>query len=518
MLLVIPLIIIVTVNLPASESYKILVTGDQVRSHVMGQLTIAEELASRGHQVYIGIGSRYPDIKDVEKRGIKVVTYFMPKGVKYLCSDDVGELTAHIIFNTTDSERVKAQTESLPAMVYQDCIFMMNDKKFLDEVKSIDFDMAIIGTFVLGYCPLILPEYLGIRHITLTDVMFPWIIRLPALPSFYIVSSPWQITNLNSFKNRLNNLIVYLMFHFDVLLRLDTRLLDQYANGVSSWNELTAKSELYILQRDHILDDILPLTPNVIMLPGLTSKPSRPLPRALEQLMQAAESGVILMTFGSSTDMLPNEITIKFFEAFSKLNQTVFVKLPVRDLNVPANVKLFTWLPQNDILGHPKTMLFITHCGNNGQYESTYHGVPMIGFPLFAEQPSNCYRTIAKKFGICMNIHDFTSDELFSNIQEILTNKEYSDATKRASEVLRSEPMNAREKAAFWIEHVIKHGGGHLRSRALDMPFYQFLMLDILALIAAVMLLSACLFTITVKLIWKKIFSQRLVRKKAKKQ
>ena len=32
------------------------------------------------------------------------------------------------------------------------------------------------------------------------------------------------------------------------------------------------------------------------------------------------------------------------------------------------------WVPQNDILGHPKLKLFITHGGNNGQYEALYHG------------------------------------------------------------------------------------------------------------------------------------------------
>ena len=34
--------------------------------------------------------------------------------------------------------------------------------------------------------------------------------------------------------------------------------------------------------------------------------------------------------------------------------------------DVPRNVKFMTWLPQNDLLAHNKTKLFITHGGLNG--------------------------------------------------------------------------------------------------------------------------------------------------------
>ena len=46
--------------------------------------------------------------------------------------------------------------------------------------------------------------------------------------------------------------------------------------------------------------------------------------------------------------------------------------------NIPDNVMLYDWLPQNDLLGHRNTKLFITHCGRNGQFESMYHAVPMV--------------------------------------------------------------------------------------------------------------------------------------------
>ena len=34
----------------------------------------------------------------------------------------------------------------------------------------------------------------------------------------------------------------------------------------------------------------------------------------------------------------------------------------------PSNVKFLSWLPQNDLLAHNKTKLFITHGGANGDF------------------------------------------------------------------------------------------------------------------------------------------------------
>ena len=39
--------------------------------------------------------------------------------------------------------------------------------------------------------------------------------------------------------------------------------------------------------------------------------------------------------------------------------------------------------------------------------------------------------------------------------------------------------MTPQQRSLYWIEHVMKHGGKHLHSYALDMPWYQYLMLDI---------------------------------------
>lgn len=47
------------------------------------------------------------------------------------------------------------------------------------------------------------------------------------------------------------------------------------------------------------------------------------------------------------------------------------------------------WAPQVEVLKHNAIGAFLTHCGWNSILESIVHGVPMIAWPLFAEQRSN---------------------------------------------------------------------------------------------------------------------------------
>ena len=48
-----------------------------------------------------------------------------------------------------------------------------------------------------------------------------------------------------------------------------------------------------------------------------------------------------------------------------------------------------TWAPQMAVLGHAATGAFWSHCGWNSTLESVSRGVPMIAWPLYAEQRMN---------------------------------------------------------------------------------------------------------------------------------
>lgn len=64
----------------------------------------------------------------------------------------------------------------------------------------------------------------------------------------------------------------------------------------------------------------------------------------------------------------------------------------------PINGLIISWTPQSAILAHKCIKVFLSHCGWNSILESISQGVPMIAWPLFAEQHLNA--SILLKAGI----------------------------------------------------------------------------------------------------------------------
>ena len=51
---------------------------------------------------------------------------------------------------------------------------------------------------------------------------------------------------------------------------------------------------------------------------------------------------------------------------------------------------------------------------------------------------------------------------------------------KKISALSKDEPESSLNRAVWWAEYVIRHNGArHLRSAALDLAWYQYLLLDV---------------------------------------
>ena len=83
------------------------------------------------------------------------------------------------------------------------------------------------------------------------------------------------------------------------------------------------------------------------------------------------------------------------------------------------------WLPQNDLLAHKDVKAFVSHVGHNSLYESAYHGVPVVAFPLFAEQHANARK--AEHFGLGLTVYHESTDaqQLFETIQLVISEPRY---------------------------------------------------------------------------------------------
>ena len=90
--------------------------------------------------------------------------------------------------------------------------------------------------------------------------------------------------------------------------------------------------------------------------------------------------------------------------------------------SLKPNIKAVKWLPQNDLLAHKDIKAFVSHVGHNSLYETAYHGVPVVAFPLFSDQFANAEK--AEQFGLGIAVdHETTDAEQLSEAIERVINE-----------------------------------------------------------------------------------------------
>lgn len=62
----------------------------------------------------------------------------------------------------------------------------------------------------------------------------------------------------------------------------------------------------------------------------------------------------------------------------------------------------------------------MTHGGTNGLYEAVYHAVPVVGIPLFGDQPDNLERLSRRGACMVLDFNHLTSDELTEALNAVI--------------------------------------------------------------------------------------------------
>ncbi|RVE70998.1 hypothetical protein OJAV_G00070360 [Oryzias javanicus] len=252
-------------------------------------------------------------------------------------------------------------------------------------------------------------------------------------------------------------------------------------------------ADLWLIRTDFTFDFPRPTMPNVVYIGGFQCKPASPLPVDLEEFMQSSgEHGVIIMTLGTLLSDLGPNVSEIFAAAFANFPQKVLWRhTGPRPATLGNNTMLVKWLPQNDILGHPKTRLFVTHGGTNGIFEALFHSVPILGIPLIFDQYDNLMRMEAHGVAEIIDITAMDVKSLTNSLRNILDpTKPYKQNMIKLSQIYRDQPIKPMDKAIFWIEFVMRHkGAAHLRTESYKLPWYAYHCLDAMAVIVAVALL-----------------------------
>lgn len=73
--------------------------------------------------------------------------------------------------------------------------------------------------------------------------------------------------------------------------------------------------------------------------------------------------------------------------------------------------------------GHTRTRVFVTHGGTNGLYEAIHHAVPVVGIPLFGDQPDNLARLSRLGVAVVLDFNQMTSDQLTEALNAVIAQK-----------------------------------------------------------------------------------------------
>nr|QEA68977.1 UGT85A49 [Panax ginseng] len=155
-------------------------------------------------------------------------------------------------------------------------------------------------------------------------------------------------------------------------------------------------------------------------------------PTCIDWLNKKEPNSVVYVNFGSITVMNSQQLTEFAFGLANSKKHFLWIIRPDLVAGESAMLPpefvaeteergmLASWCPQEEILKHPTVGGFLTHSGWNSTVESISGGVPVICWPFFAEQQTNC-RYSCVEWGIGMEIdNDVKRDEVEGLVRELM--------------------------------------------------------------------------------------------------
>ncbi|XP_056637124.1 UDP-glucosyltransferase 2-like [Diorhabda sublineata] len=388
------------------------------------------------------------------------------------------------------------------------------------------FDAVIITHFNLEALKALAPHFGAHQVIFYNHGASNWINHLvgtPNNPSFDPVLILGYTGHMN-FKERLINTWFTLMQYLvNKIIHYPHQngLVRKYISEDLDLNEILYNVSLALYNSHVSFDRPVAAVPCVKDIAGFHIKPPKTLPDDLQKYLDEANEGVIYFSLGSQVKSidLPLPIRDGIMEAFSKRKERIIWKFEDDSLpGKPENVKIEKWVPQMELLAHPNVKLFITHGGILSSIEAVYHGIPLITIPILGDQLKNAILAESLGYSKTIYMNDLNDKHLSAAIEEVVSDKKFAEKAKARSKAYHDRPMDPMNETVYWLEYIVRHNGApHLRVPQLDLAWYQYYLLDVVAFIFLITFLMIYLIRMVAKIIYRVLcFCCRL--KKVKKQ
>ncbi|KAJ8733173.1 hypothetical protein PYW08_001471 [Mythimna loreyi] len=477
-------------------------------SHQVAFRPLTEALASRGHEVTV----------------ITTDPAF-PKGgtPPNLTEIDVHDLSYEIWRTEVVKKKRGAQGDSIAPMttIIQAMLKVFDKQLETEEVrtlitnKSKQFDLLLVEAFFV--------PALAFSHIFKAPV-----IQVSSFggvyPNYESVGAPTHplLYPINT-RRKLNNLTIWeKVGELYYTYRLNKMLQDSWDTTGNSIvkkhfgpdtppiSELMNNIDMLFLNIHPMFETIRPVPPSVIYTGGLHQKPTKELPKDLKSYLDSSKHGVIYISYGSIVDTshLPLEKIQILIRVLSQLPYDVLWKWNTDELpGRTENIRISKWLPQADLLKHPKVKLFITQGGLQSTDEAITAGVPLIGMPMLGDQWFNVERYEYYKIGVRLDMETLTEENFKKALTTTIGDDSYRRNMERFRSLVQDAPQTPLERAVWWTEYVLRHGGAkHLRSPSANISWWHYLELDLVLTLLAAFLIALTLIIVVLRFVYKLVF------------
>ncbi|XP_050303467.1 UDP-glucosyltransferase 2-like [Anthonomus grandis grandis] len=473
--------LLVLQSFPEVHPYNILMIAPiDSLSHTRMFEELAKALAVKGHQV--DLLSHFP-LENLNMEGISHIN--LGSSNMFLNSFSV-KLLGRSFIDIVDKMLFKPG--------HQQCLLLYNNPQF-EKLKNATkkYDL-FITEFFTSECVLPWAWHFNIPSVLVsTSLPLPWNnerFGVPDNPS-YVPNYYGDFGAEMTLFQRAQNVWQYAVARYKFWRSMNQA--DQVARAffgpqMPPLEEVAYNSSLLLSNTHFSIHDARPLPPNVIEIGGLHINPPKPLSKHLDKLLDGNPQGTIYFSIGSmfAAETFPDETLQGILDAFAQLPYDVIWRVNVanlsKNLNFSKNVHLESWVPQLDLLCDPRVKLFFSHGGIMGMQESIYCGVPILNFPIIADQRHNSRHAELMGFGLVLE--DISTASILDACGTLLNDSKYAGNAKKASREFLDRPLSAADTATFWIEYVIRNQGApKMQSYAKRLRWYQYYMLDLLVLV-----------------------------------
>eukprot|EP00079_Xenopus_tropicalis_P008717 XP_002932072.2 PREDICTED: UDP-glucuronosyltransferase 1-1-like isoform X3 [Xenopus tropicalis] len=448
--------------------------------------SMVNKLKKNGHEIVVVI-PKNNDISHLSEDFI-VKTYTVPaldSGFQIYLepTEPLFQMSSFLEAISTEYRRWKYTT----SVLCNTCQHLLDDLELIRYLERSLFDAAIMDPWFP--CGPVLAEHLSLKSIyVMPGFSCGWEYTATQCPK-----SPYQHYGQMDFTQRMKSLLAESLEYIacQEIKAEYTRLASQFLHKHINILQVFSQAELWLFRYDFVVESAKPVMPNMIYIGGDTCKEKEKLPHEFEKLVNSSgEHGFVVFSLGSMVSEIPMNKAMDIAEALKSIPQKVFWRYTGKaPPNLGENTHLVKWLPQNDLLAHPKARAFITHAGSHGIYEGICNAVPMVMMPLFGDQMDNAKRIESRGAGLTLNVLHMTPEDLSNAVRAVINNPVYKENIQRMSSLHLDRPIHPLDLAVHWVEFVMRHKGApHLRPAAHDLNWFQYYSLDVIGFLLAVLL------------------------------